>query len=751
MDGGFPVSSDVFTQNTDMAARFKNSLFIQFTKKYFWSFIKRHKKCKYWVKFDSCLIPEKPCTLIILLKMTKRKLGGPASARNKQKKIREEAAPKSSKENKDKNEEEAKETPAIPAIEIKKEIEDVVDVEENTNTSNIIGKLLEDGDEEISGDETEVASNSRDGVEGKTRAESLVQSLRQDLSRKAEEVKKLQNKVSSLESQNQTLSGKYKKYKDMSVTLRDNDKRLLEENRDLKEKLKNYVENLQEEQESKTDVGSKLALKDVMLQKERTKFEELERKFKSFLKIVNEKSDRMPDTFVAKVKTSLEQTNISDHLTDKTIVPEFTKRMDEKLRERKDANQEVKTKETSKAPERRDPPVSSQSKKVVESSPVPPATASPALRTNRRNCRVNLTKVSSEDTQPDSQPAPSTPSTPSTELSATKPRSNRGRRTRTVPAPSSAPRAISAQPALPSKLLANSSISIGKQTTATKSIEVNPEVNPPPSAASSPALSKLNKLKNSTLSISSPTPAPPSKPPAAIKSSGISLTRSGEQAEAQKSSPVTTDSLKQLKSSGISFSKVNNSSAAKITESPSQKPPSGRSRMEALKKLNISVGRSSEEEAAPAPENSMSLAIIPPSGVSTKSAKKSSKAGSKRGPASAKRKYSKKQEEEEEEEEEEEPSGRQLALTSSVPEFFPAEAEVSLNLSDDLAVESVLGDTSEELLSITVDEDFMKGLAGPEHVSKYDNLIEKIENELENVSQIRSEDEEDPSERLLAE
>ena len=170
--------------------------------------------------------------------------------------------------------------------------------------------------------------------------------------------------------------------------------------------------------------------------------------------------------------------------------------------------------------------------------------------------------------------------------------------------------------------------------------------------------------------------------------------------------------------------------------------------MEALKKLNISVGRSSEEEAAPAPENSMSLAIIPPSGVSTKSVKKSSKAGSKRGPASAKRKYSKKQEEEEEEEE---PSGRQLALTSSVPEFFPAEAEVSLNLSDDLAVESVLGDTSEELLSITVDEDFMKGLAGPEHVSKYDNLIEKIENELENVSQIRSEDEEDPSERLLAE
>lgn len=177
--------------------------------------------------------------------------------------------------------------------------------------------------------------------------------------------------------------------------------------------------------------------------------------------------------------------------------------------------------------------------------------------------------------------------------------------------------------------------------------------------------------------------------------------------------------------------------------------------MEALKKLNISVGKSSDEDAAPAPDNSMSLAIIPPSGVSSRSAKKSSKAakaGSKRGPASAKRKYSKK-------EEEPSASGGQLALTSSVVEFNPAEA--SLNLSDDLAVESALGDTSEELLSLTVDEDFMKGLEGPpDHNSKYDSLIARIENELENVSQIRSEDDErkkqfeedeDTRERLLAE
>ena len=183
--------------------------------------------------------------------------------------------------------------------------------------------------------------------------------------------------------------------------------------------------------------------------------------------------------------------------------------------------------------------------------------------------------------------------------------------------------------------------------------------------------------------------------------------------------------------------------------------------MEDLKKLNISVGKSPAEDVqvpAPAPDNSRSLAIIPPSGFSAKSAKKSSKAAktsSKRGPASTKRKYSKK------EEEEPSVSGRQLALTSSVIDFQPPEAtEVSLNLSDDLAVESVLGDTSEELLSLTVDEDFMRGLDGPpDQNSKYDSLIARIENELVNVSQIRSEDDErnaqleegDTSERLLTE
>ena len=80
--------------------------------------------------------------------MTKRKLGGPASARNKQKKIREETSTQSSQasENKDKKEEEVKETPPLPAIKIKEEVEDVVEVEENTNTSDIIGKLLEDDD-----------------------------------------------------------------------------------------------------------------------------------------------------------------------------------------------------------------------------------------------------------------------------------------------------------------------------------------------------------------------------------------------------------------------------------------------------------------------------------------------------------------------------------------------------------------------------------------------------------------------------
>ena len=213
--------------------------------------------------------------------MTKRKLGGPASARNKQKKIREETSTQSSNENKDKQVEEVKEPTAFEPIKIKEEIEDEVVVKETNNTRDIIGKLLEDGEEEISGDENATASTSRDGEEGKTGAESL----RQDLSRKTEELKKLKGQISSLTTQNEVLDFKYKKYKEMSKNFKkseeenqdlklklknyvENLKKIQEENCDLKVKLKNYVENLHEEQESKTDVGSKMALKDLMLQKE---------------------------------------------------------------------------------------------------------------------------------------------------------------------------------------------------------------------------------------------------------------------------------------------------------------------------------------------------------------------------------------------------------------------------------------------------------------------------------------------------
>ena len=152
-------------------------------------------------------------------------------------------------------------------------------------------------------------------------------------------------------------------------------------------------------------------------------------------------------------------------------------------------------------------------------------------------------------------------------------------------------------------------------------------------------------------------------------------------------------------------------------------------------------------------EDSVWVTVTSSPTISIKSAKKSSKAGSKRGPASAKRKYKYS-----EKDEDPSTSRGQSALTSSVSEIFPAETGASLNLSDDLAVESFLGDTSEELLSLTVDEDFMKGLDGPQHCDY--SLIEKIENELKNVSQIRAEDEErmqqleegDPSrERLLVE
>ena len=88
------------------------------------------------------------------------------------------------------------------------------------------------------------------------------------------------------------------------------DKDLEEENQELKMKLKDLLERLQNEEESKGDVNSKLHLKDVMLQKERIKFEELETKFKTFLMKFQQKFGKSNENAMATLQTSLAESQM---------------------------------------------------------------------------------------------------------------------------------------------------------------------------------------------------------------------------------------------------------------------------------------------------------------------------------------------------------------------------------------------------------------------------------------------------------
>ena len=171
----------------------------------------------------------------------------------------------------------------------------------------------------------------------------------------------------------------------------------------------------------------------------------------------------------------------------------------------------------------------------------------------------------------------------------------------------------------------------------------------------------------------------------------------------------------------------------------------GGSKPSALKKLNISIGKSSGSDQETEAVSDRSLALIQPARNVKKTARPTS---SKRGPASAKRKFSKKEADEE--------TGlgeTQLALTSSAP----------LPLADDEALESVLGNVEGggdgDVLSIALDADFMTGLESIDNFSKYGSLIDKIDYLSESASQITRDDsekmkmlqEETSSEKLLAE
>ena len=667
----------------------------------------------------------------------KRKLAGPASVRNKKLKAKKsESLEKTySKREEEQEQEQEKEKEEVSesssAVVIKKEIED-------GDSSAIIDKIST-LDEDISEEEKE--SRASEG-----QSENLLEIVRktllsevlatrklveENLSSKTQEINALKEKNASLESQNAELATKYRKYKDLASSLAKktgsgNVKQLQEENNDLKSKLKSYVEDLQSQQDRQEDTGSKLAMKDVLLQKERSKFEDLECKFKKFLKVVNEKSDRMPDTFIARVKTSLEESQISENLTDKKIVPDFIEKMNGKLKGDRSPEEETQSQKKSNKVEAVKKPVNSPASSAVAGHSI--------QRSDKRSSQqvsgsVSLEKKAvSEDTRESSD----TLNTSNTRSR----RANTGRR--------STPSASTGSGELSSKLLANSSISIGKTPASTKSsVEPSEETPTPPKAS----LSKLNKLKNSTLSIS--TSVAVSKAPAPVKTS-ISMTKTGE----ANSSPAEKDSGKMLRSSGISLSKVN--TAVTKSESPKKSSSTTPSRLDALKKLNISIGKSSgtnqedgaSDQSSPSPSvsDNRSLALVPPSG-SDRSNKRASKTPSgKRGPASARRKLK---------ESEKPVTETQLALTSSLVPAYP-----SLQLADDFAVESVLasGEEGGDLLSIDVDDDFMKGLESEDDFSLLDRIdcASQIAQDASHMSREDKErmkqlEEDSSSEKLLAE
>ena len=615
----------------------------------------------------------------------------------------------------------ASESEDIPRVVIKEEAQEI--------NLSVVEKLSEDISEEES--ENKAAEKKKINEPTETVLDIVKKALHADVleaqklmkensAKKSLEIKSLQEKNAKLESQNGELTAKYRKYKNLASTLAEKNnsssvKKLQEENNDLKLKLKNYVEDLQSEQDRQTDTGSKLAMKDLLLQKERTKFDDLERKFKKFLKVVNEKSDRMPDTFIAKVKTSLEESKISENLTDKNIVPEFTEKMNEKLKERNNPaslDSLMDQTKTKKAP-------ATEEKKEEEISPKPPAASSlvktPAQRNNRRNSKANSINPATSEKRPIEEAPEEAPTTP---VARSVGRASIGRRT----TPASANKMTASKPSeLPSKLLANSSITIGKQTSKSSidSKEANNSL-----SSSKASLSKLNKLKNNSLSIS--TSVDSSKAPAAMKTSGISVTKSGE----SNSLSADKDSLNKLKSSGISFSKVDGTASTKVESPKNNLSKMGGSKPSALKKLNISIGKSSGSDQETEAVSDRSLALIQPAGSSTRNVKKTARpTSSKRGPASAKRKFSKKEADEE--------TGlgeTQLALTSSAP----------LPLADDEALESVLGNVEGEgdVLSIALDADFMTGLESIDNFSKYGSLIDKIDYLSESASQITRDDSE---------
>ena len=140
------------------------------------------------------------------------------------------------------------------------------------------------------------------------------------LKRKNKEIQDLNEKVEKCESEKASYATKYKKYKEMAIKLSVNgngsaNKDLEEENEGLRDKLKSVLDKLGNAEESKCDVSSKLALKDMMLKEQVQKNQDLEVKIKNFVTRFFEKMDSSPkDGAATNLNKSMEESQITSFL-----------------------------------------------------------------------------------------------------------------------------------------------------------------------------------------------------------------------------------------------------------------------------------------------------------------------------------------------------------------------------------------------------------------------------------------------------
>ena len=220
------------------------------------------------------------------------------------------------------------------------------DDDENDNSGTLMIKLEK---EEYNDPEETLSEMIKTKVTAEIRK---LQKVVKDKNQQQEiKIKSLEGRIRSLEAEKSELSTKYKKYKDMAVKFdkeRKNaknsnvgsssavNKELEEENEELKMKLKRVLDEKNNEAELKNDVSSKMQLKDHMLQQERIKNEQLELKFKNFLSKFYEKFSKgggnsLTENAVSTLKTSLEESQVANHLSDAAKPAEVTKKLENKI------------------------------------------------------------------------------------------------------------------------------------------------------------------------------------------------------------------------------------------------------------------------------------------------------------------------------------------------------------------------------------------------------------------------------------